>query len=149
MLRSRLLGCRLLVARSPRDPHQPLILRLRSIRAAKPRDNLRFGAHEDIPIYAPSIAANFLYVLASTYAITVDHATYAFAIKAYPILASRIAKLYPLYGFVVGERESAREWQMPEVVERGDYVLGFTALSKTGPYLKFEAKPHAAIFCPP
>jgi len=38
---------------------------------------------------------------------------------------------------------------MPEVVERGDYVLGFTALSKTGPYLKFEAKPHAAILYPP
>lgn len=116
-------------------------LRLWSIRAAKLRDNLRFGAYEDIPLFMPSIIANMHYILRSTYSIAIDHATYAFARKVYRFVKDRIAKVYPPYGYVPSKDETS--WEIPEIIDRGNYVLGFTQLSKTGPYLKFEAKPHA------
>jgi glycosyltransferase involved in cell wall biosynthesis len=116
-------------------------LRLWSIRAAKLRDNLRFGAYEDIPLFMPSTIANVHYILRSTYSIAIDHATYAFARKVYRFVKDRIAKVYPPYGYVPSKDEMS--WEVPEIIDRGNYVLGFTQLSKTGPYLKFEAKPHA------
>jgi len=118
------------------------VLRLWSIRAAELRDNLRFGAYGDILLYVPSIAANLVYVAESHYAIAVDHSTYMFARQMYLPLRGRIAKLYPPYGFIAERGEDAA---MPEVVERGGYILGFTSLNKTGAYLTFEAKPHALI----
>jgi len=52
-----------------------IISRLWSIRAAKLRNNLRFGAYEDILLFVPSPVANFYYIISSTYAMAVDHAT--------------------------------------------------------------------------
>jgi len=120
-----------------------VVLRLWSIRAAKLKDNLRFGAYEDAFLFIPSLIANLYYILSSTYAIAVDHATYAFAKKAYSIVANRVLKVYPPYGFIQekGEVEEA----IPEIVDKGGYVLGLTVLGKKGAYLKFEAKPHAAV----
>jgi glycosyltransferase involved in cell wall biosynthesis len=135
----------ILVAKSLSNKDQKVILRLWSIRAAKLRDNLRFDAYEDAVIYMPSILANFLYILSSTYAIAVDHATYTFAVKTYPILASRLTKLYPPYGFIAEQRKETIKQKIFELIERGNYVLGFTLLNKTGPYLKFEARPHAIV----
>ncbi|MGC8543435.1 MAG: hypothetical protein ACP5NQ_05800 [Vulcanisaeta sp.] len=57
---------------------RPIILRLWSIRAAKLRDNLRFGAFEDMFLFIPSLLANEFYTLSSNYSMAVDHATYAF-----------------------------------------------------------------------
>ncbi len=118
------------------------VLRLWSIRAAKLRDNLRFGAYGDMLLYVPSTAANLVYVAESHYAIAVDHSTYMFAQQMYLPLRGRIAKLYPPYGFVA---ERGEDVAMPEAVERGGYILGFTSLNKTGAYLTFEAKPHAIV----
>jgi glycosyltransferase involved in cell wall biosynthesis len=36
-------------------------------------------------------------------------------------------------------------WEVPEIIDKGNYILGFTVLGKTGSYLKFEAKPHAIV----
>jgi glycosyltransferase involved in cell wall biosynthesis len=133
------------LAKSLSKSGQSVILRLWSIRAAKLRDNLRFGAYEDIVIFAPSIIANMIYVANSTYSIAVDYATYAFALRTYPMLRGRLLKLYPPYGFMPGDSKQENYSKVPEVVDRGDYVLGFTTLSKSGAYLKFEAKPHAVV----
>jgi len=133
------------LAKSLSKPGQPVILRLWSIRAAKLRDNLRFGAYEDIVIFALSIIANMIYVANSTYSIAVDYATYAFALRTYPMLRGRLLKLYPPYGFMPGDSKQEDYSKVLEVVDRGDYVLGFTTLSKSGVYLKFEAKPHAVV----
>jgi hypothetical protein len=121
------------------------ILRLWSIRAAKLRDNLRFGAYEDIAIFMPSIIANMIYIANSAYSIATDHATYAFALRTYPMLRGRLLKLYPPYGFIPGDSKQENYSKVLEVVDRGDYVLGFTTLGKSGVYLKFEAKPHAVV----
>jgi len=118
-----------------------IVLRLWSIRAAKLRDNLRFGAYEDIPLFVPSTLANMYYILRSVYSMAVDHATYAFATKIYQFVKDRIAKVYPPYGYVLSKDETS--WEIPEIIDKGGYILGFTVLGKTGPYLKFEAKPHA------
>jgi glycosyltransferase involved in cell wall biosynthesis len=120
-----------------------IVLRLWSIRAAKLRDNLRFGAYEDILLFMPSIAANMYYILGSTYSITIDHATYVFARKFYPFAKNRIAKIYPPYGYLLSRSEV--EWEIPEIIDKGGYILGFTILGKKGSYLKFEAKPHAIV----
>jgi glycosyltransferase involved in cell wall biosynthesis len=121
----------------------PIVLRLWSIRAAKLRDNLRFGAYEDIPLFMPSIIANMYYILKSTYSITTDHATYVFAKKFYPFVKNRVAKVYPPYGYIPGMDKAG--WEVPEIIDKGNYILGFTVLGKTGSYLKFEAKPHAIV----
>jgi glycosyltransferase involved in cell wall biosynthesis len=134
-----------LVARFLRNSSQQTILRLWSIRASKLKDNLAFGAYEDIIVYIPSILANFFYILGSSYAVAVDHATYLFALKAYSVLTHKIAKLYPPYGFILEKREDNNAQRVLDVVECSDYVLGFTILSKRGSYLKFEAKPHAVV----
>jgi glycosyltransferase involved in cell wall biosynthesis len=133
------------VTRFLQNPSQRTILRLWSIRAAKLRDNVRFGSYEDIFLFMPSTFANSFYIFISKYAIAVDHATYMFAMKAYPLFAGRIAKLYPPYGLVVEKSEDGLKQQVLEVIEAKDYVLGFTVLGKVGPYLKFEAKPHAIV----
>jgi glycosyltransferase involved in cell wall biosynthesis len=122
---------------------EKIVLRLWSIRAAKLRDNLRFGAYEDILIFIPSIIANMYYILNSTYSIAVDHATYVFARKTYSFAKDRIAKVYPPYGYIPNKDEITRE--VPEIIDKGSYILGFTVLGKTGSYLKFEAKPHAIM----
>lgn len=122
---------------------EKIVLRLWSIRAAKLRDNLRFGAYEDILIFIPSIIANMYYILSSTYSIAVDHATYVFARKTYSFAKDRIAKVYPPYGYIPNKDEITRE--VPEIIDKGSYILGFTVLDKTGSYLKFEAKPHAIV----
>jgi len=132
------------LAKSLSKSGQP-ILRLWSIRAAKLRDNLRFGAYEDMAIFMPSIIANMIYIANSAYSITVDHATYAFALRTYPMLRDRLLKLYPPYGFMPENSKQENYFKVLEVVDRGDYVLGFTTLSKSGAYLKFEAKPHAVV----
>ena len=119
------------------------VLRLWSIKAAKLRDNLRFGAYEDILIFIPSIIANMYYILNSNYSIAVDHATYVFARKIYSFAKDRIAKVYPPYGYIPNKDEITRE--VPEIIDKGSYILGFTVLGKTGSYLKFEAKPHAIV----
>ena len=119
------------------------VLRLWSIRAAKLRDNLRFGAYEDILLFVPSTLANMYYILRSVYSVTVDHATYAFATKIYQFVKDRIAKVYPPYGYIPSKNETS--WEIPEIIDKGGYILGFTVLGKTGPYLKFEAKPHAVV----
>jgi glycosyltransferase involved in cell wall biosynthesis len=119
------------------------VLRLWSIRAAKLRDNLRFGAYEDVMIFIPSIIANMYYILNSTYSIAVDHATYVFARKTCSFAKDRIAKVYPPYGYIPNKDEITRE--VPEIIDKGNYILGFAVLGKTGSYLKFEAKPHAIV----
>jgi len=120
-----------------------IVLRLWSIRAAKLRDNLRFGAYEDMLLFMPSLVANFYYILSSTYSMTVDHATYTFAKKTYAFLADRVSKVYPPYGFI--PRKVGVKKDVPEIVDKGGYILGFTILAKKGAYLKFEAKPHAIV----
>lgn len=120
-----------------------IILRLWSIKAAKLRDNLRFGAHEDILLFMPSVVANFYYIMNSTYAMALDHATYEFAKKVYPFVSGKVLKIYPPYGFIQGEDRVGQE--IPEIIDRSSYILGFTILSKKGAYLKFEARPHAII----
>ena len=119
-----------------------IILRLWSIRVAKLKDNLRFRAYEDVFLFIPSLIANLYYILSSTYAIAVDHATYAFAKRIYNIVANKVLKVYPPYGFILEGEESK---QVPEIIDRGGYILGFTVLSKKGAHLKFEAKPHAVV----
>jgi glycosyltransferase involved in cell wall biosynthesis len=127
---------------------QTLILRLWSIRAAKLKDNLSFGAYEDIPLYVPSILANFSYILLSSYAIATDHHTYIYAWKIYRILANKMIKSYPPYGFIAegyNQYEGAIDNRTLEAIDHSEYVLSFTILGKKDPYLKFEAKPHAEI----
>ena len=126
---------------------KPIILRLWSIRAAKLRDNLRFGAYEDILLFIPSLLANGFYILSSSYSTAVDHATYVFAKRMYGFLRSRIAKLYPPYGYLGGSHGSEIDEHVLNILDRAgeDYVLGFTSLHKRGSYLKFEAKPHAVV----
>lgn len=123
-------------------------LRLWSIRAAKLRDNLRFRAYEDILIFLPSVLANATYIAFSNFVLTVDHATYVFARKVYKLLASKIYKLYPPYGYVVADKENPVDKEIREQLKdiRDSYILGFTNLNKKGAYLKFEAKPHAIVF---
>ena len=133
------------VARSFADKDQLVILRLWSIRAAKLRDNLRFGAYEDIAIFAPSIGMNLLYLAISNCSIAIDYATFSFALKMYPILRNRLTKLYPPYGYIPEHGGQKEDVELPDIVDRGDYILGFTTLSKTGSYLKFEAEPHALV----
>jgi glycosyltransferase involved in cell wall biosynthesis len=133
----------LIIARLLFHGEVPIVLRLWSIRAAKLRDNLRFGAYEDIPLFMPSIIANMYYILKSTYSITTDHATYVFAKKFYPFVKNRVAKVYPPYGYIPGMDKAG--WEVPEIIDKGNYILGFTVLGKTGSYLKFEAKPHAIV----
>jgi len=127
------------------EKDQLVILRLWSIRAAKLRDNLRFGAYEDVAIFAPSIGMNLLYLAISNYSIAIDHATFSFASRVYPILRNRLIKLYSPYGYIPEHGSRKEDVKLPDIVDRGDYVLGFTTLSKTGSYLKFEAKPHALV----
>jgi len=105
---------------------------------------LRFGAYEDVFLFTFSLIANFYYILSSTYAITVDHATYAFAKRVYNIVANRVLKVYPPYGSILS-LEGRESKQIPEIIDRGGYILSFTVLSKKGAYLKFEAKPHAIV----
>ena len=126
------------------------ILRLWSIRAAKLRDNLRFGAYGDIALFVPSIIANMFYIAKSVYSMATDHATYSFALRIYPIFKDRLMKLYPPYGFIIKNKDMEQKEieinsEVLEVIDRGNYVLGFTVLSKKGAYLKFEAKPHAIV----
>jgi len=74
----------------------------------------------------------------------VDHATYAFAKRVYNIIANRVLKVYLPYGSILN-LEGRESKQIPEIIDRGGYILGLTILSKKGAYLKFEAKPHAIV----
>ena len=126
------------------------ILRLWSIRVAKLRNNLRFGAYGDIALFVPSIIANMFYIAKSVYSMATDHATYSFALRIYPIFKDRLIKLYPPYGFILKNKDMEQKEieinsEVLDVIDRGNYVLGFTVLSKKGAYLKFEAKPHAIV----
>jgi len=122
---------------------ETIVLRLWGIRAAKLRDNLRFGAYEDIPLFIPSTVANAYYILSSTYSITVDHATYSFAKKIYPFAEDKIINVYPPYGFIHSKSELNREF--PIIIDKGSYILGFTSLVGPVPNIKFEARPHAIV----
>ncbi len=126
---------------------RPIILRLWSIRAAKLRDNLRFGAYEDMFLFVPSLLANGLYVLGSSYSMAIDHETYIFARSMYGFLHNRITKIYPPYGYLDEVYNNEVDNQVLSIIDRvsGDYILSFTSLNKRGPYLKFEAKPHAIV----
>ncbi len=122
-----------------------VILRLWSIRAAKLRDNLRFGARGDIFIFVPSIIMNSIYISSSDFSIAVDHATYSFAKRIYPFLDSRIIKLYPPWGYIKTDYNAKDEEVLKTLECLDEYILGFTSLHKTGAYLKFESIPHALV----
>jgi len=124
----------------------PIILRLWSIRAAKLKDNLRFGAYEDIAVFLPSVIVNSLYIALSNASITLDHATYSFAKFVYPFYVKKLYRVYPPYGYVYADGLSKSDEEVISLIDPlNDYVLILTALSKRGPYLKFEAKPHAIV----
>ncbi|WP_054855767.1 glycosyltransferase [Vulcanisaeta sp. JCM 16161] len=91
--------------------------------------------------------ANMTYMAMANASISVDHATYEFARKIYPILRRRLFKLYPPYGYLVQDEPNKIDELALAKLDRikDDYVLGFTSLSKTGAYLKFEARPHAIV----
>jgi len=127
----------------------PVILRLWSIRAAKVVNDMRLGYYQDLLIYLPSIVANLFYISGSTYTMTLDNVTYIFARKIYPLLAHKFIKIYPPYGYIATKSSESQltleyaKFHIPEVIERGDYILGFTVLSKRDVYLRAEAKPQA------
>jgi glycosyltransferase involved in cell wall biosynthesis len=128
----------------------PIFLRLWSIRAAKVVNNLHLGCYQDLFIYLPSIIPNLFYISGSTYAMALDNVTYVFARRTYFLLTTnKLIKVYPPYGFITTERSkntsmpTDARFYIPEVVEHGDYILGFTVLSKRGVYLRAEAKPQA------
>ncbi|MEM2295766.1 MAG: hypothetical protein QXH55_06005, partial [Candidatus Korarchaeota archaeon] len=73
----------------------PIILRLWSIRAAKLKDNLRFGAYDDVVIFLPSLVANGLYIALSNASILLDHATHSFAKLVYPLYVKKLYRIYP------------------------------------------------------
>jgi len=126
------------------QPH--IILRLWSIRAAKLKDNLRFGAYEDIAIFLPSVIVNGLYIALSNTSITLDHATYSFAKIVYPFYVKKLYRVYPPYGYVYADGLSKSDEEVISLIDPlSDYILILTTLSKRGPYLKFEAKPHAIV----
>jgi len=117
----------------------PLIARFWSIRALKIVDNLRYGAYGELLLFYPSLALNILEAALSDYAIVVDHPMY----EVLRLSVGRVVKIYPPAGFRPGALEK-------DVVERvrelEPYAIAVTVLSKRGPYLKFEAKPHALLF---
>jgi glycosyltransferase involved in cell wall biosynthesis len=127
----------------------PIVLRFWSIRAAKVVNNLQLGCYQDLLIYLPSIIANLFYISGSTYAMALDNVTYMFARRTYPPLTNRLIKVYPPYGSITTERSESTSmprdarFYISEVIERGDYIFGFTVLSKRGVYLRAEAKPQA------
>jgi hypothetical protein len=57
--------------------------------------------------------------------------------------------MYPPYGYIATKSSEApsiskdARFYISEAIERGDYILGFTVLSKRGVYLKAEAMPQA------
>jgi len=117
----------------------PLIARFWSIRALKIVDNLRYGVYGDLLIFFPSLASNILEAALSDYAIVTDHPMY----EALRLSVGRVVKIYPPAGFRPGELE---EDIVKRVRELEPYAIAVTVLSKRGPYLKFEAKPHALLF---
>jgi glycosyltransferase involved in cell wall biosynthesis len=138
-----------LIAKSLSNKRHQVILRLWSIRAAKVVNNMRLGCYPELLVYLPSIIANLFYISNSTYVMTLDNVTFTFARKAYPLLTHRLTKIYPPYGYITTRRpeiisssKNAKFYES-EVIERGDYILGFTGLSKRGVYLEAEAKPQA------
>ncbi|MBS7606021.1 glycosyltransferase [Candidatus Bathyarchaeota archaeon] len=125
-------------------PKPPIILRLWSIRAAKLKDNLRFGAYDDVAIFLPSVIANGLYIALSNASITLDHATHSFAKLVYPFYVKKLYRVYPPYGYVYVDGLSKSDEEVISLIDPlNDYILILTTLSKHGPYLKFEARPHA------
>ena len=134
-----------LVANLLFNKRKPVILRLWSIRAAKIINNLLLGGYKDLIIFIPSVLANLIYILNSTYTMTLDNVTYTFASKVYPVIVDRIIKVYPPYGYIIKRSTSTYASKILEIVDRGDYILGFTVLSKRGVYLKVEAKPQAEV----
>ncbi|MCR8455909.1 MAG: hypothetical protein QXJ52_05950 [Candidatus Korarchaeota archaeon] len=125
----------------------PIILRLWSIRAAKLKDNLRFGAYDDVAIFLPSVIVNGLYIAISNASMTLDHATYSFARLVYPFHVKKLYRVYPPYGYVAyANGLSKSDEDVINLIDLlDDYILTLTTLSKRGPYLKFEARPHAIV----
>ncbi|MEM4004809.1 MAG: glycosyltransferase [Desulfurococcaceae archaeon] len=122
----------------------PIILRLWSIRAAKLKDNLRFGAYDDVAVFLPSVVANGLYIALSNASILLDHATHSFTKLVYPLYVKKLYRIYPPYGYVHVDSLSKSDEEVISLIDSlNDYVLCLTTLSKRGSYLKFEAKPHA------
>jgi len=80
-----------------------------------------------------------LKIILNVYVIATDHAAYSFAEKVYNIVANKILKAYPLYSFILEDKELK---QVLEIVGRGSYILDFKILSKRGAYL---AKPRAIV----
>jgi len=117
----------------------PLLARFWSIRALKIIDNLRYGAYGDLLLFLPSLASNTLEAALSDYAIVTDHPMY----KALRMSVRRVVKIYPPAGFRPGALEKD---VMERIRELEPYAIAVTVLSKRGPYLKFEAKPHALLF---
>jgi hypothetical protein len=120
----------------------PIVLRLWSIRAAKVVNDLQLGCYQDLLIYLPSIIANLFYISGSTYAMALGNVTYVFARRTYPLLAHMLTKVYPLYSYIVAKNSEATSipkdarFCISKVIERGDYMLGFTVLSKRGVCLR-------------
>ena len=125
------------------NKRRPIVLRLWSVRAAKVINNMLLGCYRDLLIFIPSVLANLSYISSSTFTMTLDNATYMSASKIYPVFANRIIKVYPPYGYVIKNSIATHESKILEIVDRGDYILGFTILSKKGVYFEVEAKPQA------
>jgi len=112
------------------NKRRPIVLRLWSVRATKVVSNMLLGCYRDLLIFIPSVLANLTYISSSAYTITLDSVTYMFASKIYPLYANRIIKVYPPYGYVIKNSIATHESRILEMVDRGDYILGFTVLSK-------------------
>ena len=74
-----------------------------------------------------------------------DDYTYRYANKIYHMFKHKLYKVYPPCGFIAKTKESDSIF-LEKLRELDEYVLGVTVLSKSGPYLKLEALPHAHVF---
>ena len=121
-----------------------LIARFWSIRALKLVDNLRSGAYGDLLLFIPSLTANLVEGLLSNGIMVIDDVMYK-ALKGLGVNRIRaLIKVYPPAGFLPKGRFDEDVIEKTRYAE--PYVVAMTVLSKTGAYLKFEAKPHALLF---
>jgi len=93
----------------------------------------------------PSFLANLVYITLSSKTMFLDDFTYRYAKKLYRLFKRRFHKIYPPCGFIAMTKD-ADSIILEKLKDLEEYVLGVTVLSKSGPYLKLEALPHAYIF---
>ncbi|MCX8199465.1 MAG: glycosyltransferase [Sulfolobales archaeon] len=134
----------LLTYRISRKLKVPFIVRFWSIRALKLVDNLKHGAYSDLLLFIPSLITNLTEALMSDGIIVSDDVIYK-ALKELGVNRVRsLVKVYPPAGFSL--RGKLNNNVIEKIREAEPYVLAMTVLSKTGAYLKFEAKPHSLLF---